>query len=631
MRKLLLLAPWLLAACGGDPEAGADIEAAAPVDPDVAVGETHYVDELPTYPSQPLPEGLVWLTNDADPEFASPAAVRGGTYRTSMLSFPLTLRTVGPDSNGSFAFYLRSMNYPLVGMHPNTLNYVPLLATHWAFADDGKTVYYRLNPDARWSDGEPVVADDFLFTIDFMRSESIVDPWYNDHYTTQIVNVVKHDDHTISVEGGSVKPQEELLYEYGLYPTPRHFHLLDANWVRDYDWRAPPGTGPYRIKEVDKGQSVTFERVADWWGNEQRYLRHRFNPDEIEVTVIRDTNVAWEYFLRGEIDSFPVVLPNYWHEKAQGPLFDNGFIHKATYFTDQPQPSQGFWLNMDDPLLADRNIRLGLAHAMNFPLMLDSLLRGDYERLNQHYDGYWDYTNPAIRPRDFDLDRADEYFNAAGWTEFGRDGIRERDGQRLAFTVTYSTQEHTPRLSLLREEARKAGVELNLQIQDSSAAFKQILEKQHQIAWMAWSTQMQPAFWEHYHSDNAHVPQTNNITNTDNPELDELIIAHRNATDKSTRVRLAHEIQQRIFDIAMFIPAYKVPYTREAYWRWIRLPEQIGTRTSYQLVWPMDEVQFLADGLFWIDEALRAETGAALREGRTFEPVTIFDTTWRVE
>ena len=200
-----------------------------------------------------------------------------------------------------------------------------------------------------------------------------------------------------------------------------------------------------------------------------------------------------------------------------------------------------------------------------------------------------------------------------------------RDGQRLSLRVVYSTQEHTPRLVLLREEAKKAGIELNLQLLDSSAAFKQILEKQHQVAWMAWGIGLTPRFWQHYHSENAHKPQTNNITNTDNPEMDALIMEYRAATDKETRVRLSHQLEQMVHESGVFIPTYKVPSTREAYWRWLRLPEHYASRTTEVIFNPMVE------GVFWIDEEIKAETLAGKDRGDTFEVVNIADTTWRVE
>ena len=626
MKRALFLVPSLfLVACGQDDVPQEPGQVLPDTDIDELTLQSHFVEELPTYESVPLPEGLEWVTNVNDPAWSSPEATIGGTFNTSVLSFPLTLRTVGPDSNDSFSAYKRYTNLGLVSIHPNTLNFIPQLATHWAFGPEGKTVYYRLDPDARWSDGELVTADDYLFTIDFMRSEHIVAPWYNNHYTNQIVSVVKYDDYTISVEGATAKPREELLYEYGLNPTPRHFHKLDENWVQDYNWRSEPGTGAYRISRVEKGQFVEFGRNEDWWGNDKRYLAKRFNPDTVRATVIRDMNVAWEYFLRGEIDAFPVLMPRFWHEKAQGEPFDNGYINRIKFYTDTPQPSAGLWLNTDDPMLADRNMRLGLAHAMNIDLLLSTVLRGDYERLKTHHDGYWDYSNPNIQPREFDLQKADEYLDAAGFPNRGPDGIRMRDGQRLSLRVVYSTQEHTPRLVLLREEAKKAGIELNLQLLDSSAAFKQILEKQHQVAWMAWGIGLTPRFWQHYHSENAHKPQTNNITNTDNPEMDALIMEYRAATDKETRIRLAHQLEQIVHESGVFIPTYKVPYTREAYWRWLRLPEHFASRTTEVIFNPMVE------GVFWIDEEIKAETLAAKDRGDTFEVVNIADTTWRVE
>ena len=256
MKRALFLVPSLfLVACGQDDVPQEPGQVLPDTDIDELTLQSHFVEELPTYESVPLPEGLEWVTNVNDPVWSSPEATIGGTFNTSVLSFPLTLRTVGPDSNDSFSAYKRYTNLGLVSIHPNTLNFIPQLATHWAFGPDGKTVYYRLDPDARWSDGELVTADDYLFTIDFMRSEHIVAPWYNNHYTNQIVSVVKYDDYTISVEGATAKPREELLYEYGLNPTPRHFHKLDENWVQDYNWRSEPGTGAYRISRVEKGSS----------------------------------------------------------------------------------------------------------------------------------------------------------------------------------------------------------------------------------------------------------------------------------------------------------------------------------------------------------------------------------------
>ena len=628
---LLTLLALLLAGCGGgtggEGEPAADASGAANPDDVVVQTETRLVDNPPTYESVPITEELEWLTNEEDPVFASPDAKRGGTYRTFITSFPLTLRMHGPDSNsGDFVTPKRSMFLSLVDLHPNTLKFIPSLATHWAFGADGKTVYYKLDPRARWSDGVPVTADDYVFSREFRLSEHIVDPFGQNHFTNNIVAVVKHDDYTISVHGSSPKPPEEMLYQYGLSPTPRHFHKLDANWVQNYNWRLEPTTGAYHIARAEKGRYIELKRTPNWWGDELKYNQNRFNFDTIRLDVIRDENVAFEYFLRGELDSFLLATPSRWHERAVGEPFDRGYIHKIQFYNDVPRNPRGLWLNLAHPVLADRNVRYGLAHAVNYDAVLQTVLRGDYERLRMHFEGfYWGYSHPSIQPRGFDLALADQYLDAAGWTEYGPDGIRRKDGQRLSFNVSYASQELSPQMVLLREEAKKAGVELNLQLLDPSAWGTQIAEKKHQIVWVVWGVGLTPEYRQHYHSDNAHVPNTNNITNTADPALDELIDEYTMASDLETRVRLSHRIQEIVHDTANFIPAYRVPYVREAYWRWLRLPEHYGTRISAEIIDPF------GSGLVWLDEEAKAETLAARAAGRAFEPVTIVDETWRTE
>jgi len=585
---------------------------------------TEFVENLPEYPSHELPEGLIWLTNNDEAIFASPEARKGGTFNQFMLSFPLTLRTVGPDSNSSFRPYLLDSLPGLVEMHPNTLEWIPGVATHWAYGEDGKTVYYRINPAAEWSDGRPITADDFVFTRDFMSSEYIVSPWHNNYYTEEIVDVRKYDDHTFSVTGAVVKPQGDLLYYYSIQPTPRHFHKLDEKWVTDYNWRVAPNWGPYQISRIERGRFIEFERKQDWWGNELRYYRNRFNIDRVRVSVIRDEETAYRHFLRGELDAFSLVFPNFWHDKTDDAVYRNGYVNRIWFYNELPQPKHGMYLNLDYELFQDQDVRYGFAHSMNIQQMIETVLRNDYLRLNTFHEGSGEYTNTEIIAREFDLDKADEYFERAGWGERGPDGIRVRNGRRFSVTVTYGTQAHTDRLVVLREEARKAGIDLQLNLLDSSASFKTVLEKKHQVAWMGWSASYIPEYWQHFHSENAHKPQTNNITNTDHPEMDALIEQFRESADEDERKAISRQIQQLVHDIGAFIPTYKVPYTREAYWRWLQMPEWYATRTTDVIFDPV------GSGLFWIDEEVKQETQQAMREGRRYEPVLIIDETHKV-
>lgn len=572
-----------------------------------------------------LPDSIEWLTNEDDPVFASPDAVKGGTLQDAILSFPLTFRTVGPDSNSSFRSAILGNQLSLIGIHPNTENIIPEIATHWAFGGDGKTMYFKLNPAARWSDGTPVTASDFAFTLDFMRSKEIVAPWYNDYYSREIDRVDVFDDHTLAVV--STKAQPDLHLKVGLGPTPRHFYgKLDDQFVQKFNWKIVPNTGPYQIAEFKKGKHVLFKRKKDWWAKDLYYFKNRFNVDRVVYTVVRDINVLWEHFKKGRVDVYALTRPKWWHVKADTKEFHNGYIRKFWFFNDTQQSAMGLWLNQDRPIFKDQKVRYAFAHAMNVQRVIEKVLRKDYFRLENGFTGYGDYSNIEVRARRFDLKKVNELMTAAGWAR-GRDGIWEKSGQRFSVEVSYSQEDDTPRLVVLKEEAKKAGLELSLQRLDPSSHYKKIIEKKHDVAWSGWSTSLRPQYWEHFHSANAHKPQTNNITNTDNPEIDRLIEAYRQSLDENKRKKLSRQIQAKIDEIGCYVPTFMVPYVRQGAWRWWRLPDVLGTKHTGDLFAPFDAA---TGGLFWFDKALYDETKKALKKKQPIPPETVVDKTYQL-
>jgi len=573
----------------------------------------------------PPPADLEWLTNDSDPVYASPVAKNGGTLNSWILSFPLTFRVVGPDSNSSFRSAILGNQLSLIGIHPNTENIVPELATNWAYGNDKKTMYFKLNKKARWSDATPVTAHDFAYTLEFMRSKHIIAPWYNDYYSKEIDKVIVYDDHTLAVV--STKAQPDLHLKIGISPTPRHFYgELGEDFVGRYNWKIAPNTGPYQISDFKKGKYIKFKRKKDWWAKDLRYFKNRFNVDRVVFKVVRDINILWEYFKKAKVDVFPITMPKYWHVKSKTPVIENGYVYRIWFFNDTQQSAQGMWLNQDREIFEDRNVRYAFAHAMNVQKIIEKVLRNDYFRLEHGFMGYGRYSNNTIRARQFDLDKVRYYMNQAGWQR-GSDGIWEKNGKRFSVEVSYSQDDHTPRLVVLKEEAKKAGIELRLQKLDPSAAYKKVLEKKHDVAWSGWSTSLRPQYWEHFHSINAHRPQTNNITNTDDPDMDKLIDAYRDSLDEEERIKLSVKIQEKIHEIGAFVPTFMVPYVREAYWRWWKLPKVPGTKQSTSLFDPFGST---TGGLFWFDEDLYNETKQAMKKKKMFPPVIIIDETYKV-
>ncbi len=573
-----------------------------------------------------LPSDITWLTNDKDPVFASDKAEKGGTLHLGLLTFPLTFRTVGPDSNTSFRSAILDNQLGLISLHPNTGNIIPELATHWAFGKDKKSMYFKLNPNAKWSDGHPVAADDFAYTLEFMRSKHIVAPWYNDYYTREIEKVVVFDKLTLAIIGTKAVP--DLHLKLPLPPTPRHFYGdLDESFVRRYNWKIVPNTGPYQISDFKKGKYIKFSRRKDWWAQNLTYFKHRFNVNYVVYDVVKDFNIMWEYFKKQRLDAFAVTLPEFWHTKSNTAVVKKGYVHKIWFFNDTPQSAEGMWLNLDRPIFKDPRLRYAFAHAMNVERVIDKVLRKDYFRLEHGFVGYGDYTNDTISARRFDLEKVTELMTDAGWQR-GSDGIWQKGEERFSVSVTYGRDTHTPRLVVLKEEAKKAGIELRLQLLDPSAQYKKVMEKKHDVAWVGWSTSIRPQYWEHFHSANAHKPQTNNITNTDDPEMDALIDAYRNSLIASERIALSKKIQAKIHSIGCFVPTFMVPYVRNAFWRWWRLPDPPGTKWSNDLFDPFNST---TGGLFWHDKKLHDDTKKAIKTGKRFDPVTVIDKTYQVK
>lgn len=596
-----------------------------------------------------LPEGLTW-ENGADlPDLGSPEATKGGTLYLSISDFPRTLRLFGPDSNGSFRPWILDDTRMWMGRrHPNdtsiddngNFRYIPGVAEAWAVDRANGTVYVRINPAARFSDGQPVTADDLMFSFYFWQQPWIQSPWYNNYFTRNFVKIVRYDEHTYSLTLPEAKPNL-IGRVLEMDPLPMEFFSeFGEDYVQRYQWDFVPTTGAYVIEpeNLKKGRSVTLTRLDDWWARDLEFWRHRFNADRIHLSVIRDLAKSFESFRTGEISLFGLTLPEYFYEKlpATDPLVANGYVDRAVFYNQIPRPTYGLWMNSGRPLLDDRDIRIGINYASNWDKVIAEYFRGDYTRMKTTADGYGEFSHPTLEARKFDVPAALAHFAKAGFSKRGPDGVLVNDaGDRLSFTLSTGYESLKDTLTILREEALKAGLEFRLEVLDSTAAWKKVQEKQHDIHFSAFavSPEMYPRYWETYHSVNAYdvpwladggpnperklKPQTNNLQSIANRELDTLIEAYRASDDVEEMKRLSFQMEELLYEDGSFVPGFVVPFMRIAYWRWIQWPEDFNVKLATTLT---------EYHLFWIDEEARRETEAARRGGEKFPVVdAVFD------
>lgn len=632
----------LLSACGGssDDADKADFE----VRDNTQEVQAYYADHPDFFGFKTLadlPVDLTWQNGEHLTEIGSPNAKKGGTEYKRLQDFPRTLRTVGPDSNGSFRIYiLDDVGIQIAHLHPDELEYYPGIAESWAVDRENKTVYVKIDPAATFSDGVKITADDFMFMFFFFQSDYIVAPWYNNWYGTQYSNITKYDDLTFSISVPNRKPNMDgRVLE--LRPMPQHFFKeLGDDYVERYQWRFEPTTAAYVVKDehLKKGRSVTLTRNKDWWAKDKKHWRYRFNMDKIHLAVIRDTPKVFEAFKRGDIDQFNLRLAEYWYDKLPDDDKDvaAGYIHKSAFYNQRPRPTFGLWMNTSRDLLNNRDIRIGINHASNWQLVIEKFFRGDYNRMQTSSDGYGEFTHPTLTAREFDIDKAQAAFARAGFKERGPDGILVNEtGQRLAFTLSTGYEHYKDVLTILKEEALKAGIEFRIEVLDATAGWKKVQEKKHDINFSAFSVslEMYPRFWETYHSDNAYddaflvdgtvnpnrklKTQTNNLEALTIFEMDNLINQYRESEDKEEMIDLAHRMTEIHHEHGSFVPGFYQPAYRVGYWRWVKYPEGFNYKHSRMY----DELY-----VHWIDPAIKAETLDARSDGVTFEPkINVYD------
>ena len=581
-----------------------------------------------------LPDGIVWETNNEDPLIGSPAAIRGGTFNYPLGAYPLTFRLVGPNSNDAFAGWNRAftMAFGLVGRHPVTDNFIPMMATHWAVQEDQRTVYFRLDPDARFSDGESVTAEDYVFTWRMMQSEYIVDPFYNSYAAQYYESVDRIDDYTLRIVG--TRPSWRPLPDYaGLWPTPSHAVVLDEDWVSRTTNEFQVAVGPYVVSDVARGESVTFERVDDWWGDEKRYFIGQYNFDQIALRVIQPER-SLDYLRLGELDMITENTARTWNEEYTFEAVRNGWLKRARVFVENPSGIYGLHMNLEAPIFRNKDFRKAMQHLFNFERLNRNLMFNEYFKQISFFEGT-EYANPDLEPYTFDPVLAREYLERAGYrspddtrngsflrgvwnalrgvivTRSHTDGVLVNErGEPASFTVTYGSQGLTRHLTVMQQEYRRAGVDMRLQLLEPGTAFERGLERKYEMTLTNRTAGLYPAPRQYLHTEFQRETNNNDIWGFGTEEVDQLIRIYEEDLDFENRLDAVHRIDEIVSEEAFYIPFWMAPYIRIVHWDYLQFPEfYLPRRTQSITDWMV----------YWIDPERRATLEEAIGNGEAIE------------
>jgi peptide/nickel transport system substrate-binding protein len=257
-----------------------------------------------------------------------------------------------------------------------------LLARSVETDDTRSYVTFRLDPKARFSDGQPVTAEDVLFSWALLRDKGR--PNHRQYYS-KVASAEALDPRTVRFDFGGAHDRELPLI-LGLMPIlPRH--AIDVATFEETSMAAPIGSGPYRVSAVKPGASVTLTRNPDYWGRDLPVNKGLWNFNEIRLDFYREANGQFEAFKRGLYDFRVETEPLRWHDGYDFPAARRGEVIRDTIKTGMPQPSEFLVFNTRRPMFSDVRVRQALTLLFDFEWINRNYFFGLYGRSASYFAG----------------------------------------------------------------------------------------------------------------------------------------------------------------------------------------------------------------------------------------------------
>ncbi|MFI0471367.1 extracellular solute-binding protein [Halomonas sp. HMF6819] len=330
---------------------------------------------LSLYDSPELDDGFAYFPH------VNPQAPKGGSIVHTAVgsSFdstnPFIIR--GTPATGVSSYVYDT----LMASNPNEpFSLYGLLAEGVRLDPDREWIEFDLRPEARFQDNEPVTAYDVVFTFNLLREEG--NPFFASYYAG-VSNVIAQSEHQVRFEFSDTTSRELPLIVAQLPILPRHY------WEpRDFTsptLAAHPGSGPYRIGEVDPGRRIVFERDENYWGKDLPVNIGRYNFDRIVYDYYRDRDIAWEAFKAGLIDFREDARAATWAIGYDFPAYREGLIKRITVPDVNPAMMQAFVFNLKKEKFQDPRVREALALTFDFPWLNTNIFYNAYQRTESYF------------------------------------------------------------------------------------------------------------------------------------------------------------------------------------------------------------------------------------------------------
>ncbi|HSP57752.1 MAG TPA: extracellular solute-binding protein, partial [Halomonas sp.] len=467
-----------------------------------------------------------------------------------------------------------------------------LLAEGIRLDPDRQWIEFDLHPDAYFQDGEPVTAEDVVFSFTTLTEQG--QPFYGAYYN-DVIEVRAVDERTVHFDLAESESRELPLIIGQLPILPAHF------WEgRDFETTtrdALLGSGPYRIAEVDPGRRIVYARVEDYWGRDLPVNRGRHNIDRLIYDYYRDQTVALEAFKAGNLDMRIESSARNWATAYDFPALEDGLVKRLEVPDGQPAGMQAYVMNLRRETFQDVRVREALNLAFDFEWLNRNLFYGAYERtesyfansemaaeglpseaelalLEPHRDSLPErvFEQPLpvehpeeMRPR---LGRALELLREAGYES--RDGqlVDGQNGEPLQLEVLlFDTQFERVVQPLLRNLSR-LGIDGKIRVVDVNQYLNRLRRFDFDIIVGSFPQSANPGneqrdFWTTPYAD---VPQSRNLIGLAEPAIDALVERLIGADSRSALDTAAQALDRVLRWGFYVIPQWHLGQTRIALW-----------------------------------------------------------------
>ena len=558
-------------------------------------------------------------------DYVNPDAPKGGVVRMSEIGSFDSLNPVlyKGEAAGGLGLVFESLMGDSLD-EPSTS--YGLIAEWASYPADYSSVTFHLHKEAHWHDGTPITPDDVIYSLEVNKTAN---PRMGLYYKN-VSRAEATGDNEVTFYF-DVKNNRELPMIMGqLTVLPKHYWTgNDASGTpRDpmkTTLEPPLGSGPYRIKEVKPGRSISYERVADYWGKDLPLNKGQWNYDEVLFDYYRDETVAFESFKAGNLDYWQEASAKNWATAYDFAAVRNGFIKRQEVAIKRTQPMQCFVLNLRRPQFEDRRVRQAFNLAFDFEWANKNLFYGQYARVGSYFQNS-ELAAPASPPQGRELEilnevkdgvppevftdihanpvnntpddmrsnlrKAVELLKAAGWEI--KDGAlaNTKTGQQMKVEFLLVSPLFERIVQPYLRNLEKLGIKGTIRMVDSAQYAQRLNVFDYDVVVANFAQSDSPGneqrdFWG---SEAAGREGSQNQIGVKDPAIDKLIDHVIFAKDRAELVAATHALDRVLQWNELVVPQWFSPNVRIAYWDRYGQPKVLpGLTPGFLQVWWFDE------------------------------------------